>query len=513
MQTSMHEIDTKSYRQILKSTSIMGGSSVITIFLRIIRTKALAVLLGPTGVGLLGMYDSITGLVINIAGMGIGTSGVRQIAEANGTNDNTKISRTIICLRRASLISGIAGFLLLFILSEPISRITFGNSGHAHELALLSITILFAGVTGGQTALIQGLSRIRDLAMLSILGAFSGTLLSIPIVYLLGERGIVLFLIAVSAMTLLTSWLYSKRIKVINVRISWSEAISEAKPLFKLGLVFMSTTLMSLGIMYLVRVLIVHQLGLGAAGMYQAAIALSSIYVGIILEAMGRDFFPRLTAITQDNPACISLVNKQMELGLLMAIPGILATMTFAPVVISIFYSAKFMAANDVLRWQLLGLTLRVASWPLGFLLIAKGNGKAFFWTELVTGSVHVGLIWFGIKYFGLTGTGIAFFVMYIFYCIVIYQIGKAYYKFTLSSNHNRFGAIIIIATGIVFLNPYLINETLALFINAGITIAIGLYSIKTIINITDSMDMMPNFMKKILNTSAFKTARPGKSQ
>ena len=57
---------------------------MLKIGLGIVRTKAMALLLGPAGVGLLGLYGTIADLAQTIAGMGINTSGVRQIAEAVG---------------------------------------------------------------------------------------------------------------------------------------------------------------------------------------------------------------------------------------------------------------------------------------------------------------------------------------------------------------------------------------------------------------------------------------------
>ncbi len=41
-----------SYRQVLKTSSIIGGSSAINILIGLVRTKALALLLGSVGVGL-----------------------------------------------------------------------------------------------------------------------------------------------------------------------------------------------------------------------------------------------------------------------------------------------------------------------------------------------------------------------------------------------------------------------------------------------------------------------------
>ncbi|HMK22670.1 MAG TPA: oligosaccharide flippase family protein, partial [Terriglobales bacterium] len=98
-----------SYLQILKSSALIGGSQVANIAIGIVRTKAMALLLGPAGFGLFGLYGSIASLTQNLAGMGINSSGVRQIAEAAGTGDRTRIGQTTAVLRRTSVVLGLFG--------------------------------------------------------------------------------------------------------------------------------------------------------------------------------------------------------------------------------------------------------------------------------------------------------------------------------------------------------------------------------------------------------------------
>src|SRR5205823_11716955 len=154
-----------------------------------------------------------------------------------------------------------------------------------------------------------------------------------------------------------------------------------------------------------------------------AAWTLGGMYVGIVLQAMGADFFPRLTAAAADNRECNRLVNEQAEMSLLLAAPGILGTLTFTPLVIQALASAKFGPAIEILRWICLGMMLRVASWPMGFILLAKGARRLFFWSELITGIVSLALVWLGVRYCGLNGTGMAFFGTYIFYWFIVYAI------------------------------------------------------------------------------------------
>src|SRR5262249_29907593 len=142
-----------------------------------------------------------------------------------------------------------------------------------------------------------------------------------------------------------------------------------------------------------------------------------------VLQAMGADFYPRLTAVAKDNTECNRTVNEQAQVSLLLTGPGVIATLTFAPVVISLFYSPKFHPAVELLRWLCLGMALRVISWPMGFILLAKASQKFFFWSELAWTLVYLGLAWVCISAYGLNGAGIAFFLSYIFHCFLIYGI------------------------------------------------------------------------------------------
>ena len=69
----------------------------------------MALLLGPAGFGLMGLYLSIVDLAETIAGMGVNTAGVRQIAAAVGSGDKERIARTAKVFRRSSMALGLPG--------------------------------------------------------------------------------------------------------------------------------------------------------------------------------------------------------------------------------------------------------------------------------------------------------------------------------------------------------------------------------------------------------------------
>ena len=243
-----------TYGQILKSSALIGGSSVLKIGIGMVRTKVMAVLLGPSGVGLIGLYGSLIDLAQNIAGMGVNSSGVRQIAEAVGSGDSEKIARTAIVLRRTAVMLGALGAALLVVFCSAISGWTFGTSEHSAAIAWLAIAVFFGAVAGGQSALIQGMRRIADLAKMGILGAIYGTIIGVALVYFLGERGIVPSLISISGMSVLMSWWFSRRVKFKTPVLSAFQVRNEVAGLLKLGFAFMASSLFILGAGYIVRI-------------------------------------------------------------------------------------------------------------------------------------------------------------------------------------------------------------------------------------------------------------------
>ena len=299
--------DKKSYGQILKSSALIGGSQVANIAIGIVRTKAMAMLLGPAGFGLFGLYGSIANLTQSVAGMGINSSGVRQIAEAVGSGDEVRIAQTAAVLRRTSIALGLLGAALLILFSRQVSALTFGGPERAAAVSLLSIAVFFTLVSGGQGALIQGTRRIADLAKMNVLGALFGVCTAIPLVYFFRERGVVPSLVSVAAMTILTSWWYSRK---IEVQVPFGHSFrSLAGSLRALQTRFRIHGQRSAdhGRRICGARHVLHKIGLEATGLYQSAWTLGGLYVGFILQAMGADFYPRLTASIHETRGVQSL--------------------------------------------------------------------------------------------------------------------------------------------------------------------------------------------------------------
>jgi enterobacterial common antigen flippase len=383
--------------------------------------------------------------------LGIVSSGVRQIAEAAGSGDASRVARTAAVLRRTSLLLGLLGAAVLAASSVFVSTWTFGGREYWPAIVLLAGAVFCRIVSDGQNALIQGLRRIGDLARMGVLSACIGSAVTLWLIWLLGTTGIAPALVASASSTLGVATYFRRRLDIPRLGIERSALRSEAEPLLKLGLPSMASAVLGTASAYVIRIIVRDWLGLEAAGLYQSAWTIGGLYVGFILQAMGSDFYPRLAAAAQHHEECNRLVNEQALVGLLLAGPGVVATLTFAPLVVTVLYNASFAAAAEPLRWICLGMTLRVWAWPMGNIIMAKGDRGLLFLVESAACVVHVALAAGLIAAFGLAGAAMAFACLYVWHGLFVYVIVRRLTGFRWSPEYGRTLAAIAPVVGVVF--------------------------------------------------------------
>jgi antigen flippase len=398
-----------SYGQILRSSSIIGGAQAISFIIGLARTKFVALVIGPSGIGLVGLYLSTIGVVKTFAQFGINQSGVREVAVAAGDQDQERIAATVKTLRRVCWFTGIFGWALAVALAWPLSQWTFGSNRHALAISILGSVVFLELVSGGQKALLQGVRRVGDLAKLQIAFALISTLLAVGLYWWLREDGIVPVIIITSVVQLGASWWFARQVQVATVEQNWRQTLAVCRALFRLGASFMYGALLVALLGLVIRSLLLREVGIEGVGFYQAAWALSGMFGSFILQAMSMDFYPRLTAVVQDNKAANRLVNEQVEIGILLAMPGLILAAASAPWIVQLLYSRDFAESGKLLPWFLLGTLGQVVSWPVGMIPVAKAATGYIYLSRTTAALLHVGLAFLLVRAFGVVGAAAAF--------------------------------------------------------------------------------------------------------
>lgn len=447
----------ESQKQILKSSFIIGASSLINILIGLLRMKLVAVLLGPAGVGLIGLLNNLMSAGATFAAVGVGNSGTRQIAEANQLGDSDELAIAKVSLFWCSACLAIAGGLLFYMLRAPLAEWLLDDKSLADQVGWLSVGVVLLVVAGSQRALLTGLRRIGDIAKMTILASVVSTVAGLVSLYVLGDSGIILFVLSVPLATLLVSTFYVGNQGRVKFRFVQLKAfMKHGSVLIRLGAGFMVAGAAILLGQLAVRAIIQNELGETSLGYFQAAWSISMTYIGFVLAAMGTDYFPRLTDVIKDHSAARELVNHQTEVALLLAGPVLIAMLAFTPWVIQVLYTNEFMPASSILRWQILGDVLKVLSWPLGFVIVASGKAKVFMFTESFAITVFVAASWLLLPYLQVEATGVAFLLMYVCYLPLVLFFARRLLRFEyLSSIKKEAAALIFVAIVVAMLGWY----------------------------------------------------------
>ena len=408
---------------------LTGGAQVLNIALSIFRMKILALLLGPTGIGLLSIYNSLQSMVASTAGLGLSSSGVRQIASAKGE------AKALIQVRRvlltAHLVQGGIAMCGIWLLRAPIAVWLLNDESYSTEIGLIGIAVLLSLLSIARTTLLQGLRRTEDLARVTILGALVATVFGLAAVGFYGEAGLIWFVLLQPLGTLAVALYFTSRLPPpTSLKPTMPEVWALWKPMVKLGAVFMLGGLATTSTLLLVRSLIAHELGLGAAGQFAAAWGITMTYVGFLLGAMGADYYPRLSEVINDRPTAISLMNDQAQLGLAIGGPILLLLIGLAPWAINLLYSVEFAPAAKLLQWQTVGNVFKLASWVLSISIVAAARGKTYFAMEMSFNIVFLALVWLLLPSVGLGVTAVAFLLAYMVYFAVVNMLARRLHGF-----------------------------------------------------------------------------------
>jgi O-antigen/teichoic acid export membrane protein len=417
---------TGSHRQILRSTSIIGGASAVNIVISLVRTKAAAMILGPSGVGLLGLLQSLVGVSAAIAGLGLGNVGTRQIAEAAGREDNETIAAARRALVWGTFALAVVGGLVFWLLRAPLAHLVLGDQRAVPSIGWLALALALTVGAASQTALLNGLRRIGDLARISVLSSFAATIGGVGILLLFGAKGVIAYLLVTPLAAFVLGHIYVSRLpRLVAPATALPQLMRQWGDLVRLGSAFMLASLGGTLSQLFVRSLIEQRLGADQLGWFQAASSISMTYVGFVLGAMGTDYYPRLAGAMSDPASVNRMANEQTEVGLALAGPVFLIVLGFAPLVIKVLYTSRFGEAADILRWQILGDILKMASWPLGFVVLASGHGVKFLLAECVSTVSFALLSWALLPRFGIEATGIAFLLGYALYLPIVYGLAR----------------------------------------------------------------------------------------
>lgn len=396
-----------SYRQILKSTSIVGGATVASLVFGLIRSKILALLVGPAGIGLFGVLNVLFNTGTTVAGLNLQSTGIRQVGATPTDSLERARAETGLWLFAwlAAIIGGFAFWLFeRFVYVPNTPALVSGPS-----FPWIALAVGLSTLNGAQLVILQVYGKIAAIAYVRLLGSFLSMVLAVLAVYLLGTTGLYVAVLAVPLSGIAVALIWSRGMgRQIRTPLGYW-VTGEWRTLIVMGIGLTAASITGNASQLLLRSIITDRGGLSAAGLFQAAWTLTNVNLSVILSAMAVDYYPRLTALARYPDKLSETLNQQLHIALLLAGPILTFAVGFAPFLIRLLYSDGFAGASHLFQLQIAGDVLKLATWSMGYVLLALNASMGFFIAGVTFDIAIVVLVWFLYPAMGLESAGLGY--------------------------------------------------------------------------------------------------------
>lgn len=423
-------------KEIVSSSFIIAVSSLCTAAVGVIKMKVVALILGPAGIGLIGFFQNLMAVITQVSSVGISNSGTREVARSITASEKDVQYLTRKSLFWLGLVLALLGGGGVLLIGSIYVSLVAESSLKIIEVLGLAAGVFFGVVAAPQGAILAGVRDIRSIAVVRIFSSLLSSFIGVGLIIFFKDGGIVPFVAAAPLVNFFFMWFFARKVKLGKEGFGRiKDFASNFMPLIKQGAGFMASGLfMAIGVL-IVRIIYKDNIGVVELGFMQASWVVSATYLGLVFSSMGTNYFPKLSSLVGNRIKMQALINLQAEIAFLFAAPLIILMIGFSDLVISLLYTKDFAPAAEILAFQLVGDVLKLASWPLGFVLLASGMSKFYMYKGFVIVTVFVVSVYFLIPDTGFISVGLAYTAMYALNFIILIVVLALKFQFFYSLN------------------------------------------------------------------------------
>ncbi len=403
---------------LIKTSALSFVATVIKMVSGLVINKAVAVYVGPTGLALIGQFRNFTQLAM-LAARGALNSGITKYTAEYG-KDDPRIPLLFSTAARISIICSLIVGCFIFVAAPYLSTVFLKTSDYSYVFLIFALTIVLFVLNNLLLSILNGLKNIKTFIKVNIFQSLYALVFTSVLAVYMGLDG-VLIALATNQSVIFFVVLFMLRkhpvIQLANFRQSFDK--TEARKLFG----FTAMALVSgikLPLMHMiVREYIGENLGWDAAGHWQAIWFISTAYLTVVTSTLSVYYLPRLSEITEK----LALRNEILQgYKIIMPIVMTAAISIFflRDFIILVLFTSDFMPIRQLFFFQLLGDVLKIASFLLSYLMLAKAMTRTFIIVEMFFGLSFITLSLVLINSFGLVGVVQAYACNYLFYLIAM---------------------------------------------------------------------------------------------
>lgn len=426
----------EEYSRTVKYLGIFGGAQGASLLMGMLRNKIAAILLGANGLSIIAYFNRTVQMFSDCTNLSLSFSAIRKISDVYENCSNAKMLRIVMVVRSLALLCGIVGLSLMLLFSPFLSDWLFkGDIKYMERFMLLSPVVLFMAVSGGELAILRGTKKLSKVAIYTFATALISLLIAAPLYYILGFSGIfiAIFLIALSQMLMLLFLslpLYGYKVAPFSLKV-----LAEGLDMVKLGVGYMYATMLTSLSVWLLCALLSWYGEDTTVGFFMACFTMMNLLPGVLFAALDSEYYPRLSGVVSNILVRNAMINRQVEVQLLVQSPLLLAFVVLLPILVPVFYDSEFSVAVPMTQFAMFGMFMRSMAFPISFLPLSKNDTFAYVVQETIYNVSMVLIVIAGYLLMGLLGIGIGLAVVYILDFLVVYAIARFRFGYMLSRN------------------------------------------------------------------------------
>ncbi|RZK56930.1 MAG: O-antigen translocase [Pedobacter sp.] len=403
---------------IFKVFSLTAVSTLVRMLTGLISVKVVAVLIGPSGIALLGQLNNFASIAMILASGGINTGITKYIAEFK--DDDFEVKKLLSSALKITIYCSLACGLLMVLFSGYLSYKVMLSSAYRYVFVIFGLTIILYALNNLIASILNGYKEFKLFVLVSIVGSIGGLIFTLLFVYFLGLKGALISAVTFqSAMFFISLFMIRKLPWVKKDYYKYElDKISRNK-YFKYSLMTLVTAATAPVAQLLLRGHVIANISTIEAGWWEAMNRVSNMYLLVITTSFSVYYLPRLSELKQDREIKDEIIKAYKIIVPTLAI-GFTILYFARFLTIKILFSAEFLNMEKLFVWQLLGDFFKICSWLLAYLMIAKTMTKTFIFTEVFFTAFYLMAAYFVMSFNGVVGITQAYAINYFFYFVVM---------------------------------------------------------------------------------------------
>lgn len=393
-------------------TSLLNGIAVAIKMLTLLGlNKILAIYVGPSGYAALGQFQNAVQMITALASGAINTGVVKYTAEYH--EDEAKQHAVWRTAGTISLVGSVVVAIGVIAFNRSLAAWFLKDESLGSVFVWFAATLVFFVFNTLLLAILNGKKEIQRYVIASIAGSLFALTVTTVMATQMGLYGALVALAIYQSLAFFITLTLTYKASWFKLRfIIGGIDGKSAKNLAK----FTAMALTSAACVPLSHILIRNHLGetfgWEAAGYWEAMWRLSAAYLILVTTTLGVYYLPKLSEL--QNPADI---RKEILQGYKIILPvaaacGLIIYLA-RNIIVRLLFTAEFSQMEVLFGWQMIGDTLKIGSWLLGYILIAKALMVLFVVSEVIFSFLFFFIIYLMTPRWGLEASSIAHAITY----------------------------------------------------------------------------------------------------